>query len=310
MSEELAVLEQTGLAVVRPPDVVLEEAQRAAAALKRVIDAKPNKVMFGTEQYIEHEDWQTVGRFYGLAEQIIWTRPVELGSAAGWEARAEAIHVASGRVVASAEAMCLNDEEKWRARPKYEWHYALKGGGTQADDPGPGGIVWEDNPRNPGRKRPKKERVLVGEEAVPQFQLRSMAQTRAGAKALRNALGWVVVLAGYKPTPAEELDTRHEPQAPPRAAEPVDAETIEQEAQRLFPDEPVGGPGAEGPAELSESMRSVFLDRINHFRAKKKISDDVFAGICAKFRVTVPQLGTVRPATLQDILNAVIQHKA
>jgi hypothetical protein len=32
-----------------------------------------------------------------------------------------------------------------------------------------------------------------------------MAQTRAGSKALRNALAWVVVLAGYKPTPAEEM---------------------------------------------------------------------------------------------------------
>ncbi len=40
----------------------------------------------------------------------------------------------------------------------------------------------------------------------PLFQLRSMAQTRAAAKALRNCLAWVVVLAGYKPTPAEEMD--------------------------------------------------------------------------------------------------------
>jgi hypothetical protein len=39
----------------------------------------------------------------------------------------------------------------------------------------------------------------------PLFQLRSMAQTRACAKALRNVLAWVVVLAGYKPTPAEEM---------------------------------------------------------------------------------------------------------
>jgi hypothetical protein len=39
----------------------------------------------------------------------------------------------------------------------------------------------------------------------PWYQLASMAQTRAGAKALRNVLAWVVVLAGYKPTPAEEL---------------------------------------------------------------------------------------------------------
>ena len=34
-----------------------------------------------------------------------------------------------------------------------------------------------------------------------------MAQTRACAKALRNVLAWVVVLAGYAPTPAEEMDT-------------------------------------------------------------------------------------------------------
>jgi hypothetical protein len=39
----------------------------------------------------------------------------------------------------------------------------------------------------------------------PLFQLKSMAQTRACAKALRNVLAWVVVLAGYKPTPAEEM---------------------------------------------------------------------------------------------------------
>ncbi len=40
----------------------------------------------------------------------------------------------------------------------------------------------------------------------PLFQLRSMAQTRAQAKALRSVLAWVVVLAGYAPTPAEEMD--------------------------------------------------------------------------------------------------------
>lgn len=39
----------------------------------------------------------------------------------------------------------------------------------------------------------------------PWFQLASMAQTRSGAKALRNRLAWVAVLAGYEPTPAEEM---------------------------------------------------------------------------------------------------------
>ena len=38
------------------------------------------------------------------------------------------------------------------------------------------------------------------------FQVKSMAQTRASAKALRNVFGWVAVLAGVKATPAEEMD--------------------------------------------------------------------------------------------------------
>jgi hypothetical protein len=39
----------------------------------------------------------------------------------------------------------------------------------------------------------------------PLFQLKSMAQTRACSKAFRNVLAWVVVLAGFSPTPAEEM---------------------------------------------------------------------------------------------------------
>jgi len=39
----------------------------------------------------------------------------------------------------------------------------------------------------------------------PFFQLSSMAQTRACSKALANAFRWVVVMAGYATTPAEEM---------------------------------------------------------------------------------------------------------
>jgi hypothetical protein len=39
----------------------------------------------------------------------------------------------------------------------------------------------------------------------PLFQLKAMAQTRATARALRHVLAWVVVLAGYEATPAEEM---------------------------------------------------------------------------------------------------------
>lgn len=207
------------VAVARPPELVLDEAQKAATALKRVLDQKPNKVMFNNEQYLEAEDWILLGRFYGVTAKIEWTRPVEFADVAGFEARAVAVR-ADGEIVSAAEAMCLNDEEKWRSRPKYAWCYVTKGGARVVDDPGPDQIVWEDNPAKPGKKRPKKERTLIGEEKVPLFQLRSMAQTRATAKVLSNVLRWVPVLAGYRGTPAEELPTTEAPQqgAPPTAA--------------------------------------------------------------------------------------------
>jgi hypothetical protein len=41
----------------------------------------------------------------------------------------------------------------------------------------------------------------------PLYALKSMAQTRASAKALRQVLAWVAVLAGFEGTPAEEMDS-------------------------------------------------------------------------------------------------------
>ncbi|MCE5282481.1 MAG: hypothetical protein LLG93_10310, partial [Deltaproteobacteria bacterium] len=53
------------------------------------------------------------------------------------------------------------------------------------------------------------EACCLGDEShwrdQPLFMRRSMAQTRACAKALRNHLAWVAVLAGFGPTPAEEI---------------------------------------------------------------------------------------------------------
>lgn len=163
------------LAISRSPQAVIEEAMEAAKAIKAIIDAKPKPFKIRGETYLQFEDWQTVARFYGVTVRVVETKGTRIGDAVGFMARAEALLVANGRVISAADAMCLNDEPKWKSRPKYE---------------------EGENGR----------RVRTGEEKVPLFQLRSMAQTRACAKALRNVLAWVVVLAGYKPTPAEEMD--------------------------------------------------------------------------------------------------------
>ena len=192
------------LTIKRPPATVLEEARQAAVALKDVLDSKPNKVMMNEEQYLEFEDWQTVGKFYGVTcceegDPVY----VEFGLTKGFKASSVALH--NGKTISRATAFCLTDEEKWGERKKYAWAYCKKSGGTSVDDPGPAEIIWMPNPNKPGRSMPKKERIQLGVEQVPFYQLASMAQTRANSKVLRNVLSWVVVLAGYKPTPAEEM---------------------------------------------------------------------------------------------------------
>ena len=77
------------------------------------------------------------------------------------------------------------------------------------------------------------------------FHLRSMAATRATSKALRQPLGFVMHLAGYNPTPAEEIVSsidgtatraEPEPERPRRSRAAPVAVTIEQlqEVQALL----------------------------------------------------------------------------
>ena len=155
MENDIQVYERSGdLIVNRPPELVLDEAKKAAKALDDVLKNKKKPVIMNGEQYLEFEDWQTVGRFYGITAKVVSTNFIEYGEVKGFEAKAVALRI-DGMEISGAEAMCLNDEQNWKIKPL--------------------------------------------------FQLRSMAQTRACAKALRNVLAWVVVLAGYRPTPAEEI---------------------------------------------------------------------------------------------------------
>jgi hypothetical protein len=191
------------LAVSRPPEQILAEAKNAADVLMRVYNSKPekDKVKMNGNYYLEFEDWNTLARFFNVTPKTKSTEFVTYGSVQGFEAFAEAVTVIDGVsvVLTSADAMCLNDEENWGPRAKYEWQDVLDDKGNK---------IWEDNPKKPGSKRPKAQRIKVGEEPTPLFQLRSMAQTRAQAKCLRQLFSWVIVLAelkGIATTPAEEM---------------------------------------------------------------------------------------------------------
>ncbi len=185
MGNELTVRQSESVGIFTPPDIVLANAMTAAKALMSVVSLKKKPVIMNGEQYLEYEDWQTAGQFYGYTVRTGEAEPVEVDGVKGAKAHADLINLHTGQVLGGAEAYCMRDEEKWNTRPKYEW----QGEGTD------------------------RKKVKVGDEVVPWFQLASMAQTRAGAKAFRNRLAWVVVLAGYRPTPAEEIAdmvTEHE----------------------------------------------------------------------------------------------------
>lgn len=47
----------------------------------------------------------------------------------------------------------------------------------------------------------------IGKKQFAEYAIASMAQTRAIGKAYRTAFGWLMKLAGYEATPAEEMDT-------------------------------------------------------------------------------------------------------
>lgn len=72
------------------------------------------------------------------------------------------------------------------------------------------------------------------------FALRSMAQTRATAKCLRMPLGFIMTLAGYEATPAEELTSEMEApqrQHAPSAAKPAAPAKPATEPHKLEDDE-------------------------------------------------------------------------
>jgi hypothetical protein len=182
-TQALATVSDSGQMVTmeHPPELVLEEASRAARALQKVIASKPHKVIMNGEQYLEFEDWQTVGGFYHITagsisepEYVMLDTP--RGQVHGFKATSAAYY--RGQEISRATAYCMDDEEKWSARSRYEWHIVRKDGKVLPEDAaGPSSEwVWEPHPNKPDKNRPRRQRVKVGEDPVPIYQLASMAQ--------------------------------------------------------------------------------------------------------------------------------------
>jgi hypothetical protein len=194
----------------RVPEEILIEAQQAATALQKRIAGKKKPVIFNGEQYIENDDWQMLAHFFNYAPKIESTEFVQYGEIRGFKAVAVLLNERTSAVVGRGEALCLDEEDNWGTRTKYE---------------------WQNDPRGGGRKK-----VAVGEVNTPLFQLASMAQTRACNKAMSNKLKWVVSLAGYSTTPAEDMhDATLAPKPEPVAVLPTEIRKKEPASTPLAP---------------------------------------------------------------------------
>jgi hypothetical protein len=179
------------LRLQRKPEAIVAEARLCADALIAAVKRNNWVQRFGGRDHLFFEAWSFLGAMYRVTPRTRETRLVQIGDVVGYECTAEAFHVPSGIVIGSADAMCLNDEDNWSFRPTYEY------------DP------------------QSRRKVQTGERPVPLFQLRSMAQTRAQAKALKGPFSWIIAMAGYAPTPAEELTGRERTVETPRTEAPA-----------------------------------------------------------------------------------------
>lgn len=280
MENEIATVESDSsraISVMRDPEIVLKEAKKAAQALMQVVKLKDKPVIFNGAQYLEFEDWQTVAKFYGVTAKVTRTSFIDLGGVKGFEASADAIR-ADGMILSSAESMCLNDEDNWSTRAKYAWENGVKS--------------------------------KVADVPVPLFQLKSMAQTRACAKALRNVLAWVVVLAGFRPTPAEEMTGEERSSVPninmPKATEAKDFRIMDSKYDGKC--KKCDGAIAKGDKIAYSKTNGTFHEVC--FNSKKEpetidVLDDVKAEVSEKEIETLKKLAETAGITTQKLLDAI-----
>jgi hypothetical protein len=113
-STELAPVAPTTLFRTDDPNEVLRQAQKIADLLAGVLKEKGMLAKISERDYVRVEGWLTLGSMLGVTPVNVWTRRLE----DGWEARVEA-RTLDGRVIGSAEAMCLRAEENWKEAEEF-----------------------------------------------------------------------------------------------------------------------------------------------------------------------------------------------
>lgn len=168
------------------PSEIVERASAVATALKQVIDKQQMKTpMGGGREHVNIEGWQTAGTLLGLQAIVTATRRIE--PAASFEVKA--VRKKWGKE--NGKRVVIEETE-------HTW--TVVGYSSEA--------VAEVRTMD-GRVVSRAEATCSREESKwfdsDEYAVKSMAQTRACSRALRQALGFIIGMAGYATTPAEEM---------------------------------------------------------------------------------------------------------
>lgn len=191
-AEKLAIASDIATAL---DDVIKTQGLRTKVGRRKVVQAD------GTDRWedsfhVNVEAWQTLATLLGLAVVPVWARRVR-----GCDGRPERItypvkETRYRKRGTAEEVVTVTEYEvdgySWEARVEVYKDGSLIGAGEamcgRAED------KWKSD---------------------PDHALKSMAQTRATGKAVGGAARWIVTLAGYCGTPAEELPPKdQQPEAP------------------------------------------------------------------------------------------------
>lgn len=162
---------------------IVDRASKVATALKDVIDKQGMKTSMGARDHVNIEGWQTAGTLLGLQAIVVDTRRIE--PKASFEVKSK--------------------RKKWGGNPRKiveetENSWTCTGYSYEA--------VAEVRTMD-GRVVGRAEATCSREESKwaesDEYAVKSMAQTRACSRGLRQALGFIVGMAGYATTPTEEM---------------------------------------------------------------------------------------------------------
>ena len=112
--------------IIETPKEITAGGIAALNELRAIVATRPDKLVIQGKQYLYFPDWQLLGRFFGITAQVTEvTRLTEsvpvpidpkftVEKFIGFHARADALK--DGKVISSAEAICMTDEPNWKGK--------------------------------------------------------------------------------------------------------------------------------------------------------------------------------------------------